>query len=209
MNQLKLSFVLASALVGAAATGLGGCSDDDGSKVVPKDPNAQAGSGGGSGTGGGDALGGSAGLGGSGGGAGMSGGGGAAGASMRPACPAEPEVVDAGADDAGVSDAGAGDAGDAGTAARALSFATDIHPILRNYCRPCHEDEFSGGHNLAADDPAEAYGFLFEVAPRLVGRINGGGMPPACGDGVPGDTDCITVAELELIQSWESQCYPP
>lgn len=208
MNQLKLSFVLASALAGAAATALGGCSDDDGSNVVPKDPNAQAGSGGGSGTGGGDALGGSAGLGGSGGGAGLGGSGGAP-ALVRPACPPEPEVVDAGADDAGVGDdAGAGDAGDGGTAARALSFAADIHPIFRNYCRPCHEDEFSGGHNLAADDPAEAYGFLVEVAPRLVGRVNGGGMPPSC-NGVPGDTGCITVAELELIQSWESQCYPP
>ncbi|MEY4546672.1 MAG: hypothetical protein RL685_2867 [Pseudomonadota bacterium] len=209
MNQLKLSFVLASALVGAAATGLGGCSDDDGSNVVPKDPNAQAGSGGGGGTGGGDAMGGSAGLGGSGGSAGMSGSGGAP-ALVRPACPPEPAVVDAGVDDAGASDPDAGDpdAGDAGTATRALSFATDIHPIFRNHCRSCHEDEFAGGHNVAADDPAEAYGFLVEVAPRLVGRINGGGMPPEC-LGVPGDLNCVTVAELALIQSWESQCYPP
>ena len=207
MNQLKLSFVLASALVGAAVTGLGGCSDDDGSNVVPKDPGAQAGSGGGGGSNG---LGGSAGQGGSGGLAGMSGSGGTPDASVpRPACPAEPEPVDAGTDDAGVSDAGATDAGDAGTAARALSFATDIHPIFRMYCRPCHEDEFSGGHNLAADDPAEAYGFLIDVAPRLVGRVNGGGMPFSCGDGVPGDPGCITVAELALIQSWEAQCYPP
>lgn len=211
MNQVKLSFVLASTLLGAAMSALGGCSDDDGASVLPKDPTAQAGSAG-NGTGGSGASGGGAGMGGSGGGAGMGGSGGV----QRPACPPEPEPIDAGipdggASDAGLDDAGLGDAGlgDAGEiTARELSFAADIHPIFRLHCRPCHEDEFSGGHNVAADDPMEAYAFLVSMAPSLVPRVNGGGMPPSC-SGVPGDPGCLTVAELQLIQSWEAQCYPP
>jgi hypothetical protein len=54
----------------------------------------------------------------------------------------------------------------------------------------------------------EAYSFLVGMAASLVPRVNGGGMPPSC-SGVPGDPGCLTVAELQLIQSWEAQCYPP
>ena len=79
---------------------------------------------------------------------------------------------------------------------------------MRLHCRPCHEDEFSGGHNIAADDPIEAYSFLISMAASLVPRVNGGGMPPSS-LGVPGDPGCLSVAELQLIQSWEAQCYPP
>jgi hypothetical protein len=205
MNQLKLSFVLAGTLLGAAVSGLGGCSDDDGADVLPKDPTAQAGSGGGNGTGGSGAAGGggTAGAG----AAGASGSGSDPDASVpRPACPPAPPPVDAGTEDAGGGDAGSTDAGEP-DAGRALSFVTDIHPIFRAHCRPCHEDEFSGGHNVAADDPIEAYGFLVGMAASLVPRVNGGNMPPTC-DGVPGDPGCISVAELQLIQSWEAQCYP-
>lgn len=210
MNQLKLSFVLGSSLLGAALTALGGCSDDDGANVLPKDPTAQAGSGGGGGS-----SAGAAGSGGSSGSAGMGGSTSDAGV-LRPPCPAAPPPVDAGVADGGVQDAGLGDAGpgdagpgDAGEAAAGeLSFAADIHPIFRLHCRPCHEDELNGGHNVAADDPMEAYAFLVTMASSLVPRVNGGGMPPSC-NGVPGDPGCLSVAELQLIQSWEAQCYPP
>ncbi len=206
MNQLKLSFVLGTALLASGFSALGGCSDDDGADVLPKDPTAQAGSGGGAGNGG---AGGGAGTGGggNGGGAGMGGTSPDAGLE-RPECPPAPPPMDAGAgEDGGVADGGT-DAGDGGSAPRELSFAADIHPIFAMYCRPCHQNETSGGHNVAADDPREAYSYLVDMAASLVPRVNGGGMPPEC-IGFPGDPGCITVAELQLIQSWEAQCYPP
>jgi len=111
-------------------------------------------------------------------------------------------ATDAGAD--------AGDAADAGPVSTngPVTFAADLHPIFRANCVPCHEDEYSGGHNVAAVDVDEAYGFVKDIKDRLVGRVNGGGMPPGC-SGVAGDPGCISVAELNLIQRWAAQCFPP
>jgi hypothetical protein len=72
---------------------------------------------------------------------------------------------------------------------------------------PCHETLSLGGHNVAAADVTEAYGFVDEIGTSLVGRVNGGGMPPSC-NGVAGDPGCISVAELDLIVRWAAQCFP-
>ena len=119
-----------------------------------------------------------------------------------------PVFLDAGV----VSDAGAADAGDAGDAGAVstngpVSFSANIYPILRSNCVPCHETLRSGGHNVAAADVNEAYGFVDDIKASLVGRVNGGGMPPDC-NGVPGDPGCISVAELDLIVRWAAQCFP-
>jgi hypothetical protein len=121
-----------------------------------------------------------------------------------------PVFLDGGvASDAGVADAG--DAGDAGAVSNngPVTFAADIHPIFRAKCVPCHETLTSGGHNVAAVDVDEAYGFVDGIKTGLVARVNGGGMPPApnC-NGAPGDPGCISVAELDLIVRWAAQCFP-
>jgi len=198
MNQLASRLLLGGAIIL-----LGGCSDDDGIDVKPKDPTAQAGSGGAAGQGGSSGAGGSAGNGGS------SGNGGSGEPPDAGMDTCTPVFLDGGvvATDAG---ADAGDAGDAGPVIRngPVTFAADIHPIFRANCVPCHEDEYSGGHNVAAVDVAEAYGFVSGISERLLDRVNGGGMPPTC-SGVPGDPGCLSVAEFQLIQRWAAQCFPP
>jgi hypothetical protein len=201
MNQLA-----GRLLLGGAVFFLGGCSDDDGIDILPKGQIAVAGSGGSAGGG----AGGSAGSGGASGSAGTGGSGGSAeppDAGIVDSC--TPVFLDGGV----VSDAGAdaGDAGDGGPVSSngPVSFAADIHPILRAKCVPCHETQFSGGHNVAAADVTEAYEFVKDIKGSLVDRVNGGGMPPPpiC-NGVPGDPGCISVAELRLIQRWAAQCFP-
>jgi hypothetical protein len=53
-----------------------------------------------------------------------------------------------------------------------------------------------------------AYGFAQDLKGRILDRVNGGNMPPDC-YGVPGDPNCISVAELDLIRRWSAQCFPP
>jgi hypothetical protein len=197
MNQRARRVLLCGAMIL-----LGGCSDDEGSNVPPKDPTALAGSGGGGAAGGGGS-GGASGSGGTGGS-----GGGTEPADAGPEDTCNPVFLDAGVV---VSDAGsdAGDAGDAGPVSSngAVTFSADIHPIFRANCVPCHETQFSGGHNVAAVDVNEAYGFVKDIKGVLVDRLNGGNMPPTC-NGVPGDPGCISVAELNLIERWAAQCFP-
>jgi hypothetical protein len=197
MNQLARRLLL-----GGVVILLGGCSDDDGIDIRAKDPTASAGSGG-AGAAGSAGMGGSGGVGGNA-GAGGNGGSGGLDAGMDTCTPV---FLDAGV----VSDAGtdAGDAGDAGPVSSngPVTFAADVYPILRANCVPCHDTLTSGGHNVAAADVNEAYGFVEELKPILVGRVNGGNMPPDC-NGLPGDPGCISVAELDLIVRWAAQCFP-
>jgi hypothetical protein len=187
----------------APLVALGGCSDDEGSNVPPKTPTASAGSGG-------QAGGGAAGTGGA---MGGSGGGGTGGSSspldagMQDTC--TPVFLDAGVvSDAG-TDAGA-DAGDGGPVVSngPVSFAADIYPIVTANCVPCHATDYSGGHNVASPDEAEAYGFAQNLRGTILERVNGGNMPPTC-YGQPGDPNCLSVAEVDLIRRWSAQCYPP
>ena len=193
------------AILLAPLVALGGCSDDEGSDVQPKPPASAAGSGGEAGSG-------NAGTGGSTAGTGGSGGSGGGTGSMLDAGTEDmctPVFLDAGV----VSDAGTdagGDAGDGGPVVSngPVSFAADIYPIVRANCVPCHETQYSGGHNVASPDEAEAYGFAQDLKGRILERVNGGNMPPDC-NGVPGDPNCISVAELDLIRRWTAQCFPP
>jgi len=38
--------------------------------------------------------------------------------------------------------------------------------------------------------------------------VNGDGMPPDC-TGKAGDPGCISLTELDLIERWAAQCFPP
>ena len=205
----------------AASTLLAGfvaCSDDDGSNVVPNGPPGAGSGGGGAG---GTPDGGPAGTGGSA-GRGGTGGGGAGGSGGSEGCtPVSPP--DAGTEDAGVLDAGSADGGpDAsaeGPSSGVVSFERDIHPIFAVHCGTCHVSDGEGGHNVGADDIAEAYDDAVGIGQELVTRVNGGGMPPSyaappndCGaqgrTDQPGDPGCLTVAQVALIQTWIDQCYP-
>jgi hypothetical protein len=190
----------------APLTTLGGCSDDEGNNVPAKDPTAMAGSGGQAGSG-------SAGTGGS--AAGTGGGAGTGGTSstldagmQEDMC--TPVFLDAGVvvSDAG-TDAG-GDAGDGGPVVSngPVSFAADIYPIVTANCVPCHATDYSGGHNVASPDEAEAYGFAQNLGGTILERVNGGYMPPDC-NGPPGDPNCLSVAQVDLIRRWSAQCFPP
>jgi hypothetical protein len=203
--------------VSALVAGFVACSDDDGSNVPPNGPPG-AGSGGG-GTGGAP-DGGPAGSGGSA-GRGGTGGGGAGGSGGSAGC-TPVSTPDAGSDDAGSTDAGSADAGlDASDAppSGVVSFEQDIHPIFAEHCGTCHVTDGEGNHNVGGPNVAMAYDQAVGIGQRLVMRVNGGGMPPSyaappndCGaqnrGDEPGDPGCLTVAQVELIQTWIDQCYP-
>jgi hypothetical protein len=198
-------FLAGTAILLTPLATLGGCSDDDGNNVPPKPPITTAGSGGQAGSGGSAGTGGAA--------AGTGGGGNGGTGSMLDAgmqgdmC--TPVFLDAGVvADAG-NDAG-GDAGDGGPIATngPVSFAADIYPILTANCVPCHATDYSGGHNVASPDEAEAYGFAQDLKGTILERVNGGNMPPDC-YGAPGSPNCLSVAEVDLIRRWSAQCFPP
>jgi hypothetical protein len=204
--------------VSTLVAGFVACSDDDGSNVVPNGPPGAGAGGGGAG---GTPDGGPAGAGGSGAGRGGMGGGGAGGSGGAAGC-TPTSSPDAGADDAGALDAGTTDAGlDAsaeGPPSGVVSFEQDVHPIFVESCGPCHVANGDGSHNVGGPDLAMAYDQAVGIGQRLVMRVDGGGMPPPyadppnnCGDqggDQPGDPGCLTVAEVELIQTWIDQCYP-
>lgn len=210
MPKLLTVLVLCAPLVAFVS-----CSDDDGSDVPRNSMSAGAGGQGGSSTdaGSGGAPGGASGA------SGMAGG----GAGGTSSCPSvildggfpEPPITDAGITDAGTSDAGDLDAStNGGGNPGVVSFALDIRPIFVASCSPCHFDEGNGGHNVASDDLPTAYAEAVALGETLVDRVNGGGMPPSYADppnnceGNPGDPGCLTVAEVELIQTWLDQCTP-
>ena len=202
MNQRTSRLLLSAALVL-----LSGCSDDDGANVEPKPPVTNAGTGG---AGGGSGSGGNGGAGGS--GDLDASAGGSAGAPVDAGFP--PCVP---ATDAGVSlDAGdAGDAGDAAPiAAPLVSYETQLYPVFRARCVPCHETERAGGHNIGSPDLDESYRDARTLGSSLPDRVNEGGMPPPYApapnncNGPLGSSGCVSVEEFNLIQRWIGQCYP-
>jgi hypothetical protein len=167
-------------------------------------------------------MGGSSGAGSGGGGSGGTGGNATGGGAGSGGMTCTPVFLDAGVSpeiDAG-ADAGDGGAvdgrpfngspfnGSPGVGNGPVGFAADVYPILQANCGPCHTTDYSGGHNVASSDEAEAYGFAQMIGGRLLERVNGGGMPPTC-SGVPGDAGCLSVAEVDLIRRWTAQCFPP
>ncbi len=206
MLKLPTRFALCIPLIAVS-----GCSDDDGANVPRKGTMA---AGGGSAGVGGEGGASSAGRSGAGGMAGSSGaaGGGTGGGSGSPGCvPVQP---DAGVLDAG--DAGDPDASGDGGGPEVVSFAADIQPIFAQRCGPCHTTDGYAGHNVGGADLEAAYADAVRLGQDLVGRINGGGMPPSdapppndCADGAgPGDPGCVTVEELNRVQTWLAQCSP-
>ena len=209
--------------VSSLLAGFIACSDDDGSDVLPNIPPGAGGNGGANASDAGPAgAGGSGGSGGSGAGTAGTGGGGAGSGGSGGSAGCTPiSLPDAGLD-AGATDAGLLDAGDLDASAVSpngiVSFEANIQPIFAASCGPCHVADGSAGHNVGGELPG-AYDDAVRISPRLVERINGGGMPPSYADppndcggegrgDQPGDPGCLTVEQVSLVQTWIEQCYP-
>jgi hypothetical protein len=149
--------------------------------------------GGSAGTGGGGGRGGSAAVSMTAGGAGVVGSSGAAG------------VAGAAGSDGGGGAAGAGGSDGEGGAAGAggseseggVSYTSDAQPILQANCSPCHSGLGLGGHNAAS-----VYDDAVRVADAMLDEIESGGMPPACDGDDPGDPNCVSEEDLEVLEQW-------
>lgn len=109
-------------------------------------------------------------------------------------CPVSPPPCDCGADQS---------CNEATQQCEALppSFERDLWPIFQAQCTPCHTSRRAGGHSVGSADLAIAFADATRVDGRLIQRLDGGGMPPAC-SGLPGDPGCISVEDLAKIQLW-------
>jgi hypothetical protein len=81
------------------------------------------------------------------------------------------------------------------------SFELDVWPIFQTNCGPCHTELGRGGHLVGSPTLEVADADARRLGATLIERLDGGGMPPAC-TGVPGDPNCIAVADLATIQLW-------
>jgi len=92
------------------------------------------------------------------------------------------------------------------------SFASDIWPILTANCSSiaCHGDgSFLPQH--AHSDVTVAYEEAEPVADLIAGRVSGQLMPimpQFCGP-APGLGECLSIAEVQLIQAWAAADAPP
>jgi hypothetical protein len=93
-------------------------------------------------------------------------------------------------------------AGMGGTApvAEAVSFEDEVWPIFMMSCNPCHTTGRSGGQSVGSATLATAFADAMRVSPRLVGRLNGGGMPPNCN--TAGTAPCIPLDDLQIVEDW-------
>jgi hypothetical protein len=107
-----------------------------------------------------------------------------------------------------------------GASATDLSFAEDIHPILRALCSGCHDQEGSGlpSFEFAITDVSTAYQAVTSdtfsgdpVYTVIVDRIEGGTMPlgTGCNGNPPGSPGCVPLADFEKIQEWAQGGNPP
>ena len=117
------------------------------------------------------------------------------------------------------------DGDDTGGGADAVSFATDVYPLLRMKCglSGCHDGStapFLPAHG--ASDEMVAYEATQDISmtdgmtpvyERILLRVTGttdfGFMPPDCGSGPIGADGCLSQAEVDLIQEWVDQGAPP
>jgi hypothetical protein len=72
-----------------------------------------------------------------------------------------------------------------------LSFATDIQPIMGEYCAPCHE----GAKNGAPEIDFEEYGQMAEIAGKALMRVQDGSMPPPSWPQIPAE-------QVQLLAEW-------
>jgi hypothetical protein len=98
------------------------------------------------------------------------------------------------------------DAGGPDPVGETVSFAEDLHQqIFVPRCGSCHGVEW-GSATLTT-----AYAAAVANADEIAGRVDGSGgniMPNFCGNG-PGQGSCLSVAQVELIQSWVDDDTPP
>jgi hypothetical protein len=97
-----------------------------------------------------------------------------------------------GAAGAGGSDGDDGDDGDDG-----VNYTSDAQPILQANCSPCHSGLSLGGHNAAS-----VYADAVRVAENMLDEIESGDMPPACDGDDPGDPNCVSEEDLEVLEQW-------
>jgi len=86
--------------------------------------------------------------------------------------------------------------------AAALSFEDDIQPIFNTTCGPCHAGQATAGVDIGNDDIDVALESARDREDRVLARIEAGTMPPGCAGGSPGDTNCISEADLADVEAW-------
>lgn len=91
-------------------------------------------------------------------------------------------------------------------ASEGVSFAEDVQPIFAESCSPCHTTGRSGGHSVGSDDLDVALADAQRLGETLVGRLDGGGMPPGCA--VAGQAPCISLDELAIVEAWVEDPQP-
>lgn len=108
-----------------------------------------------------------------------------------------------------VPDAGGGEEPDSGGPdpnEDTVSFSADLHQqIFVARCAGCHGGQW-GSPTLAT-----AYAAAVANAEEIAGRVEGEGgniMPQGCGP-APGQGNCLSVAQVELIQTWVDDGTPP
>ncbi len=93
---------------------------------------------------------------------------------------------------------------------------SDVHPIFRSNCTPCHSTGGSGGHNIASSNISTAYTQSQRSSTTSPGhtvgyaslvRVRNGSMPAGGGcTGNPvtdaGHAACLTASEQASLQAW-------
>jgi hypothetical protein len=86
-----------------------------------------------------------------------------------------------------------------------VSFSRDLHQqIFAVRCGGCHADTWGSATLAEAYDAAVAY--ADDIASRVAG-LGGSIMPENCGL-APGQGNCLSVAQVELIRAWVDQGTP-
>lgn len=72
-----------------------------------------------------------------------------------------------------------------------LSFATDIQPIMGEYCAPCHKESKNGAPKI----DFENYDKMVEYADKVLKRVQDGSMPPPNWPQIPAE-------QVQLLVDW-------
>jgi hypothetical protein len=116
-------------------------------------------------------------------------------------------------------DGGSGSSDGSGEGGARVTFTRDVHPILVAKCgdSTCHGTSDFGlpGHGAAdVDDAYEAVtGLSYAGGPvyeRILVRVSADAaseMPPGCRS-ESGQPNCISAAELEILETWVEQGHP-
>jgi hypothetical protein len=107
----------------------------------------------------------------------------------------------------GVGGTAATGMGGTAPAADAVSFEDEVWPIFMARCGACHTTGRSGGQSVGSATLATAFADAVRVSPRLVGRLDGGGMPPGCN--TAGTAPCIPLDDLQTVEDWVADGLAP